>query len=158
MVGRDVLATIKRECRSRAGGIVFIATARDRLFSLGTMSGTWFRSHSFRVRRSVLFLLLITGFVGGGSIGAFLFDRFHALGMLFPTNRQQENRRETTSVTLARRPTLARRQCLNIAMRLPSLTGDVRLLALTHRSRRWQRRLVREPELGVHAQKPLSPT
>ncbi|TWU15505.1 YoaK family protein [Allorhodopirellula heiligendammensis] len=69
-----------------SGAVVRTTHVTGLLTDLGTMLGTWFRGHSFNVRQAVLYLLLITGFVVGGSIGALLFDRFHVLAMLFPAS------------------------------------------------------------------------
>ncbi|AKS43380.1 YoaK family protein [Wenzhouxiangella marina] len=70
---------------STYSGAVVRTTHVSGLFTdLGTMFGAWFRGHAFNTRRAMLYLLLILGFIIGGSIGALLFLSvgFHA--MLFP--------------------------------------------------------------------------
>ncbi|MEN9559604.1 MAG: hypothetical protein RLZZ502_815 [Pseudomonadota bacterium] len=53
---------------------------------LGTMLGARLRGHALDSRKALLFVLLITGFIVGGAVGAYGFMRmqFHALG--FPAS------------------------------------------------------------------------
>ncbi len=70
---------------STYSGAVVRTTHVSGLFTdLGTMLGTWFRGHPFNSRQAILYLLLIVGFVLGGLIGAFLFERYQFHAMLFP--------------------------------------------------------------------------
>ncbi len=70
---------------STYSGAVVRTTHVSGLFTdLGTMLGAWFRGHPFSARRAVLYLVLILGFVLGGTIGALLFARVEFYAMLFP--------------------------------------------------------------------------
>jgi len=51
---------------------------------LGTMLGASLRGHPFQARQAVLYLVLIVGFVLGGSIGAILFGEAQFYALLFP--------------------------------------------------------------------------
>ena len=67
-----------------SGAIVRTTHVSGLFTDLGTMLGAWFRGHPFNSRQAVLYLVLILGFVLGGSIGAVLFGRFEFYAMLFP--------------------------------------------------------------------------
>ncbi len=67
-----------------SGAIVRTTHVSGLFTDLGTMLGAWMRGHSFNSRQAVLYLLLILGFVLGGGIGAFLFERVQFYAMLFP--------------------------------------------------------------------------
>lgn len=70
---------------STYSGAIVRTTHMSGLFTdLGTMFGAWLRGHPFNSRRAVLYLLLILGFVLGGSISAVLFDKIQFHAMLFP--------------------------------------------------------------------------
>lgn len=51
---------------------------------LGTMLGHRLRGHPLDFRRAVLYLLLITGFVFGGTWGAYAFARVHFFALIIP--------------------------------------------------------------------------
>ncbi len=51
---------------------------------LGIMIGEFLRGEQFDKRKAVLFLLLISGFIAGGAVGAWLFQRFKFNALLFP--------------------------------------------------------------------------
>lgn len=69
-----------------SGAIVRTTHVTGLLTDLGTMLGTRFRGHSFHTRQAILYMLLITGFVSGGSIGAVLFERVQFRALLFPAS------------------------------------------------------------------------
>ena len=63
-------------------GAVVRTTHMTGLFTdLGIMVGSRLRGEPFEVRRAILYLLIIVGFLAGGTAGAFLFLQigFHAL-------------------------------------------------------------------------------
>lgn len=51
---------------------------------LGTMLGARLRGHSIDTRKATLFLLLISGFTLGGSVGAYSFQRLHFVALALP--------------------------------------------------------------------------
>ena len=67
-----------------SGAIVRTTHVSGLFTDLGTMLGAWCRGHPFNARQGILYLLLILGFVLGGSIGALLFGAFQFYAMLFP--------------------------------------------------------------------------
>lgn len=72
---------------STYSGAVVRTTHVSGLFTdLGTMLGAWFRGHAVSIRQAVLYVLLIAGFILGGSVGALLFERIQFFAMLFPAS------------------------------------------------------------------------
>lgn len=70
---------------STYSGAVVRTTHVSGLFTdLGTMLGHRLRGHPVDRRRAVLYLLLITGFVLGGALGAFGFHRLGFPALVFP--------------------------------------------------------------------------
>lgn len=67
-----------------SGAVVRTTHVTGLLTDLGTMLGNRFRGQTFNSRQAILYFLLVAGFVVGGSIGTFLFERFQFLAMLFP--------------------------------------------------------------------------
>lgn len=53
---------------------------------LGTMLGWRLRGHPFDRRRAILYLLLISGFIIGGCIGAYAFRHFQFLALTIPAS------------------------------------------------------------------------
>jgi uncharacterized membrane protein YoaK (UPF0700 family) len=53
---------------------------------LGTMLGARLRGHPVDGRKALLFLLLISGFILGGSIGAYSFQRFQFTALVIPAS------------------------------------------------------------------------
>ncbi len=51
---------------------------------LGIMLGAVLRRDAFDRRKAVLYLLIISGFIGGGSLGAWLFSKLRFDALLFP--------------------------------------------------------------------------
>lgn len=72
---------------STYSGAVVRTTHVTGLFTdLGTMVGAALRGHRLNIRQAVLYLLLIAGFVLGGSIAAILFAYVQLYALLFPAS------------------------------------------------------------------------
>lgn len=66
-------------------GAVIRTTHLTGLFTdLGIMLGHWLRGEAFDKRKFILFLLIIVGFIGGGSLGAWLFLRWNFVALAVP--------------------------------------------------------------------------
>ncbi|PTY37069.1 hypothetical protein BGP77_07250 [Saccharospirillum sp. MSK14-1] len=66
-------------------GAVIRTTHLTGLFTdLGLLIGGWLRGESFDKRKLILFLLIIVGFIGGGSLGAWLFSWLHFVALSVP--------------------------------------------------------------------------
>ena len=72
---------------STYSGAVVRTTHVSGLFTdLGTMLGASVRGHAFNKRQAILYLVLIVGFILGGSIGAILFSKYEFYALLFPAS------------------------------------------------------------------------
>ena len=70
---------------TRYSGAVVRTTHLTGIFTdLGMMLGAVLRGEAFDKRKAVLFLLIITGFIVGGVIGAFLFNSLQFYALLVP--------------------------------------------------------------------------
>ena len=70
---------------STYSGAVIRTTHVSGLFTdLGTMLGARLRGHPLDMRKATLFLLLISGFVSGGSVGAYAFQHLQFGSLLIP--------------------------------------------------------------------------
>lgn len=69
-----------------SGAVVRTTHVTGLLTDLGTMLGTRIRGNRLNTRQAILYLLLIAGFVLGGGVGAFLFERVRFYAMLFPAS------------------------------------------------------------------------
>ena len=69
---------------SYSGAIVRTTHLTGIFTDLGLMLGARLRGKTFDKRKLVLFLLIICGFVSGGSLGAYLFNLFYFLALLVP--------------------------------------------------------------------------
>lgn len=53
---------------------------------LGIMIGEFFRGKKLDKRKAKLFITIISGFVLGGTLGAFLYTKYHFMALLLPTS------------------------------------------------------------------------
>ncbi|PKG58700.1 DUF1275 domain-containing protein [Shewanella sp. Choline-02u-19] len=67
-----------------SGAIVRTTHVTGIFTDLGIMLGGWFKGEIFDKRKAVLFLLIITGFICGGTIGAVLFHHFQFYALSIP--------------------------------------------------------------------------
>ena len=51
---------------------------------LGIMLGKFIRGEPFDKRKSQLFMLIIIGFISGGTVGALLYEKYHFMALLLP--------------------------------------------------------------------------
>ena len=67
-----------------SGAIVRTTHMTGIFTDLGIMLGARWRGEPFDRRKAQLFLLIISGFIGGGALGAWLFREYHFMALLLP--------------------------------------------------------------------------
>ena len=67
-----------------SGAIVRTTHVTGIFTDLGIMLGSWLKGEGFDRRKAVLFLLIITGFICGGALGALLFQQFQFYALTVP--------------------------------------------------------------------------
>ncbi len=67
-----------------SGAIVRTTHVTGIFTDLGIMLGSWLKGGGFDRRKAVLFLLIITGFICGGALGAWLFQLFQFYALSIP--------------------------------------------------------------------------
>ena len=67
-----------------SGAIVRTTHVTGIFTDLGIMLGSWLKGGGFDRRKAVLFLLIITGFICGGALGALLFKQFQFYALIVP--------------------------------------------------------------------------
>ena len=67
-----------------SGAIVRTTHVTGIFTDLGIMLGAKLRGKAFDKRKAILLLIIVTGFISGGTIGAFLFVQYHFYALGFP--------------------------------------------------------------------------
>jgi len=69
-----------------SGNVVRTTHVTGLFTDLGTILGAWLRGHPFNLRRVILYLALIVGFILGSCVGSILFEHLQFYALLFPTS------------------------------------------------------------------------
>lgn len=69
-----------------SGAIVRTTHLTGMFTDLGIMVGSALRGETFDKRKGILFLLIIFGFILGGTFGTYLFDLYHFNALIFPAS------------------------------------------------------------------------
>jgi len=69
-----------------SGAIIRTTHVTGIFTDLGIMLGQFIRGESLDMRKTQLFILLIIGFISGGTLGALLYEKYHFMALLLPAS------------------------------------------------------------------------